>query len=560
MSFLWPHAWFFALLAVPIVVFYLIRHLPQRKPVSTLLFWDLLPSQKRASPLWRKLRRLLSLLLQLLFLLLLITLLARPLLPWQTRDPQSIVYVIDTRASMGAATADGRSIEIARRTLRDQIARLRASDQVLLVASGETPRILQRWTSNRHLLLEAVDTLTASDASQELAPALELAADLARQRDAGKVVVLTNGVIREPWASPPDLPVEVVAIPVPAEINHGLTHFSARRSRSDPEQILVHARLARSSPAENTEIPVDDLRLELRVNDRLADLIPIPSAEADAFAKTWSLDLPGAAAIRANLLAADPDPFSADNSAALSLDPVETIQIFLVSPPNAFLEAILTSLDQVSVRRIAPEDVASAPGDALFIFNQTLPPENFRPRAMLLLQPAGDGEWGRKIPGETEEKLISDWDEQNSLLHHVDLDQVLFPNFARYEPPATARIFADSFGEPVLFGEWSGDRRWLATAFSLDQSDLVYRTVFPIFIGNLVRSLHRSDSSASTRLPGEMETRLQPSPVLASTPETIDAPGPTRRQFSLPWHTWLLIAALLWTLAEWHLYHRRITE
>ena len=55
MNFLWPTAWWLALLGVPIVLFYLIRQRLRAKPVTTLLFWENLSPKVHNLPLWRKL-------------------------------------------------------------------------------------------------------------------------------------------------------------------------------------------------------------------------------------------------------------------------------------------------------------------------------------------------------------------------------------------------------------------------------------------------------------------------------------------------------------------------
>ena len=102
MKFLFPAAWGALGLAVPIIVFYLIKTRLQRRLVSTTLFWQQLAPQIYNTSLWRKLRRWLSLLLQLLFLAALVFALAQPLASWQSLQPASLVIVLDPSASMEA--------------------------------------------------------------------------------------------------------------------------------------------------------------------------------------------------------------------------------------------------------------------------------------------------------------------------------------------------------------------------------------------------------------------------------------------------------------------------
>ncbi|MEZ6046867.1 MAG: BatA domain-containing protein [Planctomycetaceae bacterium] len=58
---------FWFLLAIPIVIFYLLKIRLRRVPVSTTMFWNQIYEEKKPRSIWQQLRHLLSLLLQLLF-------------------------------------------------------------------------------------------------------------------------------------------------------------------------------------------------------------------------------------------------------------------------------------------------------------------------------------------------------------------------------------------------------------------------------------------------------------------------------------------------------------
>ena len=76
-----PTALFLAGLAVPIIVFYILKIRLRRVPVSTLMFWQQIFEEKKPRSIWQRLRHLLSLLLQLAFLGLLGLRPGRPDLP-----------------------------------------------------------------------------------------------------------------------------------------------------------------------------------------------------------------------------------------------------------------------------------------------------------------------------------------------------------------------------------------------------------------------------------------------------------------------------------------------
>ena len=69
MNLLHPLALAWLGLAIPIVIFYILKIRMRRVPVSTTLFWRQIFEEKQPRSIWQKLRHLLSLLVQLAFLL-----------------------------------------------------------------------------------------------------------------------------------------------------------------------------------------------------------------------------------------------------------------------------------------------------------------------------------------------------------------------------------------------------------------------------------------------------------------------------------------------------------
>ena len=98
-----PAALFLAALAVPIVVFYILKIRLRRVPVSTLLFWQQIFEEKKPRSLWQRLRHLALAVLQLAFLALLVFALADPIFRWQQARARRVVLVVDNSASMNAS-------------------------------------------------------------------------------------------------------------------------------------------------------------------------------------------------------------------------------------------------------------------------------------------------------------------------------------------------------------------------------------------------------------------------------------------------------------------------
>src|SRR5438552_8403272 len=116
-----PSALLWASLAVPIVVFYILKIRLRRVPVSTTLFWRQIFEEKQPRSIWQHLRHLLSLLLQLLFLCLLVFALTEPFFHWEALEARRVVLVIDNSASMNATDAAptrlGRAKELGQQVL-----------------------------------------------------------------------------------------------------------------------------------------------------------------------------------------------------------------------------------------------------------------------------------------------------------------------------------------------------------------------------------------------------------------------------------------------------------
>src|SRR6185312_15741307 len=102
MSFANPTALAWFALAIPVVIFYILKIRLRRVPVSTVIFWRQIFDEKKPRSLWQKLRHLLSLLVQLAFLFLLVGALAKPLFSWEALNARRVILVLDNSASMNA--------------------------------------------------------------------------------------------------------------------------------------------------------------------------------------------------------------------------------------------------------------------------------------------------------------------------------------------------------------------------------------------------------------------------------------------------------------------------
>ncbi|MHC5544916.1 BatA domain-containing protein, partial [Singulisphaera rosea] len=114
MSLVNPTAFLLATLAIPIVIFYILKIRLRRVPVSTLIFWRQIFEEKKPRSIWQRLRHLISLLLQLAFLALLVFALADPIFRWQQARARRMVLIVDNSASMNATDVSPSRLDAAK--------------------------------------------------------------------------------------------------------------------------------------------------------------------------------------------------------------------------------------------------------------------------------------------------------------------------------------------------------------------------------------------------------------------------------------------------------------
>ena len=108
MGILEPLALLGALLAIPIIIFYMLRLRRQEITVSSSMLWRQVLQDRQANAPWQKLRRNILLYVQLLILALLVLALARPFLEGAGGAAGNVVVILDGGAGMQATDgADG---------------------------------------------------------------------------------------------------------------------------------------------------------------------------------------------------------------------------------------------------------------------------------------------------------------------------------------------------------------------------------------------------------------------------------------------------------------------
>ena len=473
MSLAFPLALAWAALAVPIVIFYILKIRLRQVPVSTTIFWRQIYDEKQPRSLWQVLRHLLSLLMQILLLLLLVLALAEPFFNWEILQARRLVLVVDNSASMRATDVAPTRLDVAKQRGERAIAGLRFRDEMAIIAAGTQPQVVLGLTGHERTLRTALAGILPSDGPTKVPEAIELGKRLLSDAKHGRVIVLTDGCFAESEKLDQDEPVELRMVGTRAA-NVGITNFQVRRSLLDPigYEILTEVTNASDETVE--------CRLDIDLNDLPVDVIPLTLNPG----QTWSKAIEKTSVNGGRLTAKIDfdDALAVDNSAVALLPKRREQRVVLVSDGNLFLRKALEVNALVRLEMTAAIPATYEPG-VLYVFHRKVP-ETMPAGNSLVIDPiAGTDLWqlGEKL----ENPIVTKQDSDSPLLRHVRLDNVLLPEARQLTPAEGAKSLVSALsGDPLYFSVEQAERKVLVLTVNLDEGDLTFRTAFPIMATN----------------------------------------------------------------------------
>lgn len=484
MNFTHPLALIWALLAVPIVVFYILKIRLRRVPVSTVMFWSQIFEEKRPRSIWQQLRHLVSLLLQLLFLALVVWSLADPYWSWERLQAQRVVLVVDNSASMNATDVAPSRLEAARQQGRRLIDGLRARDQMAIVAAGSTPKVVCGLTGHQRTLRDALDAVPASDGPTRVAAAVELGRRLLAGHDNPRIAILSDGCFVEAAELTKANDLELLSATPDGgnkTANVGITQFQVRRSLVDSigYQIQVEVQNFSDQPVE--------CRLEIDLGDDAIDVLPLKLAAEERASRT--LEHASAAGGRLVARLKHDDALSVDNQAVALLPPRQTQRVLLVSTGSVYLQRVFEAIPAIELRVVSVPPERVPPG-IVVVYHRQVPPK-LPGGHVLVIDPRGSCDaW--TLGEELENPLVGKQLAGSPLLTHVRLDNVWMPAARKltWQTEPLALVSAIT-GEPMYVAvERQGDSprsdKLLVLSVDLDRGDLPLRTAFPILMTNAI--------------------------------------------------------------------------
>ena len=519
-----PSALLWLTLAIPVVVFYILKIRLKRVPVSTVLFWRQIFDEKKPRSLWQKLRHLVSLLVQLVLLALLVAALTEPFRASEARNARRIILVIDNSASMSAADVPPSRLAKAKEEAHKLVKGLRARDEMAIVVAGTQPRVVCGLTGHQKTLRGFVDEVGPTEGPTKLAEAVATARRLAAEADGGKeskIVVVTDACAEDAAKLSEGEGVAFILVGTRGA-NVGVTRLQVRRSTIDPigYEIMVEVHNFSDQPAKP--------RLNLTLNGVTIDVFPLDIPPGEKWSKMATQRTAEGGLLQAELVEKGekddlpyPDALAADNKAVAVLPRRDKVDTHMFSPNgNLFLQKVLEAnpLTELKTSRKLPAAFGTEP---VKVFHHDVPAK-LPPGQLLVVDPRTDCDlWkvGDKIPN----ALVTQQEKDSPFMAHVRLDNVLMPEARKLN-------FTPAAGKPqVLAGSVSGDPlfvlidrpegRVVVLTVNLDLGDLPFRTAFPILALNVIgvftstqgeiREALPTGSTAETTLPTSGEFVLR---------------------------------------------------
>ena len=530
MGFLAPSALFFGLLAIPVLALYLLRVRGRERRVSSTFLWRHVVHDIEANTLLQRLRPSLLLFLQLLALAVLAFALAGPYFLRASGIEGDLILVLDASASMQASDVSPSRFGQAQQEAIRLIDQLPQSNLATVIRMGDVPEVLVAQSQDKGRVRRAIAEARPTAGDADLDSALSLAASVVRGERPAQVVVLSDGNVSSLQSLgllPYDLQYE------PVGTSHGnlaIAAFSIRRTEMGTEGL---ARVANYGPDTRA------VSLHLYAGSSLYDVRELEVSGGGDRTVSWS-SLPEATVLEARLVPGD--AFALDDRAWATGGPGNEARVLLVSRGNRFLEKSLSLQPGLQVTKAVPEEFSSEKDFDLWVFDGFLPLAFPNGAALVIDPPAGSAPWvsAGAVPVQG---IRPSGDE---ILRYVDLSNVHVREAVPLKPPPEARVLLDSDQGPLLAAWEEPNRRIVAFAFDLHDSDLALQPAFPILTQDLTRWLLpgiseglvvRPGATIEVPIPPESVTawvetpsgqRIQVAPPFPAAPFTVEEVGPYR--------------------------------
>lgn len=507
--------------AIVLLYFLKLKRTPVEVP-STYL-WRKTVEDLHVNSIWQKLRRNLLLALQLLLLLLAAFALLRPEYESEQRLEPRAIFLIDVSASMSAREGQDSRLDVAKRRVAELIDEMESGHNAMLVTFADSAATEQAFTDSRAALRRALERVSPTNQSTDVAEALHVVGSIANPGRSGDdpqagydlpvgepatVYLLSDGRFRDQNVPLGNLEVKYLPSGAINDGNVAITQFSTRRNDDLGGKFEAYGQLANFGPtkasveyelvitAAGQVVARDVDRVEIEPLQRVGVAFQVPSlVEAE-------LEL------RARLVDGSPfmDALAADDAAWAAINAPRRPRVLLVTPGNLPLEKALQAQvagDLIDLVSQSPDYLttpsyrqqAAAGAFDLILFDRCLPAEEVAADSAPTPMPEANTwffgvtprreEWGWRYtdarsdepldqpPGERQmqgakgwpaERIIGpqvvDVERAHPMLEHAELANVLIGESWVVRPPAGGAALVEAVG-------FVGDKAQLRPIFSV---------------------------------------------------------------------------------------------
>ncbi|WLR53138.1 BatA and WFA domain-containing protein [Bacillus tianshenii] len=484
MTFLTPWAFTLLSLLAVLIVFYLFKQKYEPKKISTTFLWEQVIRNQEATKWNSKLVQQLLFYLQALIILLLVLALTRPFLMTEEQFASKEVYVVDTSASMLAATNSQARFEEIKQQMKGRLEKMGANTEVSLIAANASPQLLVSSSKSREAI-SALEDLPLSYQSANLTDSIQLAQSMLAD-EGGVVHVYTDQLSEEK--------VEEMNLTVPLYVhnretvvqNVGITSFGV--SPADDES-KVNALVSLHEPVKQES----GLPVTISANGEVLKELVIPQHEMNSLIR----NLPKKANYEATI--SQDDDYKLDNTAYTYPAEQRKPVIYALGDVSSFYLKALQAQGHEVVRTNQAEQTDEQEGIYLI---ENLPASEWPNGPKIVVNPKAGGPF--EVGKEVELVYQVKQSESSSLLRYVEMESVyvrkarLLGSLNNLKPVVTS-------GETPLiaFGNYQGDKM-LLIAFNLSNSDWPLSPSFPILLQNTVEEMIQQYGNIGNVTPGEI--------------------------------------------------------
>jgi hypothetical protein len=476
---------FFGLLAALggiVTALYLLDRTKRKKIVSTLRFWT--PALRAEEQQRRKrMREPWSLLLQLLSLVLLLLAIAQTEWGPRERRGRSDVILMDTSSWTAERSGQGSLLDREKQVVRQYLGRLPARDRVMLVRADGLSTPLTPFTSDRTVVLNAMNAAAPGYSALNMGQALALARE-ARSWSGGyegEVVYVGPELVGEEGSNRQAMPnLRVLAVPANRE-NCGIKRLGVRRSDGDPDSWEAAVTLKNYGFSRKT------VRLRMQfANTSFASrtFVLAPRQEIGA---EYKFTTKAAGELTAQL---EPgDLLAADDRVSLELPGHGQLRVAVFTNRPDLLRPLMEANHRLSVKYFHPSEYVPHPNADVMILDEISPAT--KPEiASLWIMPDADAS-PLPVQATVSNALLKSWHAESELasgLHEKEIQLATSEVFQTFEGDLPIASVAE--GPVVVARSGSGGRPRLAEiGFDPLNGDLRFEVTTPLLFANLLQWL-----------------------------------------------------------------------